>query len=480
MVAGGGASGLNAVPIARELGCRRVLLPVDGERALRLRSAVRGHRLRVLAQPLRGDALARPRGSERRARRRRGAGGRVPRGSGRAAGDGGAQGLLRRGPVPRPGVGARRAGAAPARIGRGRPCGRGGASTRRTSASSPCGSRDSTWSACSGRCVRRPCSTSRSCGRDSRRRPAPTVERRGVLQGDRARDRPTPRRSVSPCRNADRGARRSCASRRRRSSSTQARAPSSRSTGTTCSSSRRSGPRARRLPKRRSRDELLRPRHARCDREPARLDRPRDGEHAPPHRPLGRPEHGARLLLRADHRRQPPARVRRGPAGACDRHGVPRRGDDRPPPGAGRGRRVPAQRPVPRQHASGRPRHPRPGLLGGPARVHSCRQGAPGRLRQRPADDLHAVCARRLRGGQPDLPGGARAAGLPRRRRRDPHVPPPDPGTRPVVRRLPGDDRRGPDRRGAPEGALRASTGRRPWRSSSRSGSTTPSVASRM
>ena len=58
------------------------------------------------------------------------------------------------------------------------------------------------------------------------------------------------------------------------------------------------------------------------------------------------------------------------------------------------------------------------------------------------------VCTRRLRGGQPDLPGRTRAARLPRHRRRDPHVPPADPRPRPVVRRLPRDARRRPDRRG--------------------------------
>ena len=46
--------------------------------------------------------------------------------------------------------------------------------------------------------------------------------------------------------------------------------------------------------------------------------------------------------------------------------------------------------PLPRQHASGRPRDPRPRLHRGRARVHRVRQGAPGRLRQRAADDLHA------------------------------------------------------------------------------------------
>ena len=77
------------------------------------------------------------------------------------------------------------------------------------------------------------------------------------------------------------------------------------------------------------------------------------------------------------------------------------------------GRRVPAQRPLPRQHAPGRPRDPRAGLLGGAASLHRCGEGAPGRLRERAADHLHALRTRRLRGGQSDLPGRARAARLP-------------------------------------------------------------------
>ena len=54
-----------------------------------------------------------------------------------------------------------------------------------------------------------------------------------------------------------------------------------------------------------------------------------------------------------------------------------------------RGRRVPAQRPLPRQHAPRRPHDPRAGLPRRRAPVHRRRQGPPGRLRERAADDVH-------------------------------------------------------------------------------------------
>ena len=120
-----------------------------------------------------------------------------------------------------------------------------------------------------------------------------------------------------------------------------------------------------------------------------------------------------------------------------------------------RRRRLPAQRPLPRQHAPGRPRHPRAGHLGGRPPLHGGGEGASGRLRQLPADDLHALRARRLRGRQPDLPGRARAARLRGHRRHHPHVPPPHPRAGAVVRRLPGDARRRAHRRGAAQGAVR-------------------------
>ena len=207
MVAGGGASGLNVVPIARELGCRRVLLPSMAS-ALSACGALfadivsefsrsRYEETRSLDREAVNDALA---DVEERA-------------DGFLAGLAGlpvtadAQGLPRRGPVPRPGVGARRAGAAPARVGRGRARRSRRPSTRRTSASSPCGSRDSTWSACSGRCGRRPCSTSRSCGRDSRRRPAPTGEVEAYFKETGLATVPRYDGPSLPRRNPDRGAR---------------------------------------------------------------------------------------------------------------------------------------------------------------------------------------------------------------------------------------------------------------------------------
>ena len=68
MVAGGGASGLNIVPIARELGCRPGAAPQHGRRAERVRRAVLGHHLRVHRQPVRGDPPAGPRRGQRDAR----------------------------------------------------------------------------------------------------------------------------------------------------------------------------------------------------------------------------------------------------------------------------------------------------------------------------------------------------------------------------------------------------------------------------
>ena len=91
----------------------------------------------------------------------------------------------------------------------------------------------------------------------------------------------------------------------------------------------------------------------------------------------------------------------------------------------------------------------------GTARLHRGGQGAPGRLRQRPADHVHALRARRLRGGRLIFPAVRVQRDYRGHRRRHPHVPAPDPRPRPVVRRLPGDGRRSADRRGAAQGAVR-------------------------
>ncbi len=56
IVAGGGASGLNIVPIARELGCRPRAAAEHRRGAQRLRRDVRRHHLGVLGQPLRRNA----------------------------------------------------------------------------------------------------------------------------------------------------------------------------------------------------------------------------------------------------------------------------------------------------------------------------------------------------------------------------------------------------------------------------------------
>ena len=234
---------------------------------------------------------------------------------------------------------ARRSGSStcPSRLGSSRDDGRararGGLPRRRTSASSPSASPASTSSACSGRRARRPCSRKPDRAAARSRRPERPSRRSdhvaGVLPRDRTRAgaAATTARLCRPGR-THRRARRSSASRPRRSSSTPARALSSRRSATTCSSSSRTQRTDSRCGRSAAREP--RPRRARGDRQPARLDRPRDGEHAPAHRSLGGAEHGPRLLLRADHRRQPAARLRRGPAGARDRHGVPRARRDRP------------------------------------------------------------------------------------------------------------------------------------------------------
>ena len=82
-------------------------------------------------------------------------------------------------------------------------------STRRTSASSPCASRASTSSACSGRCVPRPCRASPPCTRAPRpeRRSRAGSDRARLLPRDRARARAQLRRRRPAARRAHRGPR---------------------------------------------------------------------------------------------------------------------------------------------------------------------------------------------------------------------------------------------------------------------------------
>ena len=137
---------------------------------------------------------------------------------------------------------------------------------------------------------------------------------------------------------------------------------------------------------------------ARGARQPVRVDRPRDDQHAVSHRALGGAQHGARLLLLDRHRRRPAARRGRGPSGARAR----RRAADRVDARAARrrprrGRRVHPQRPLPRQHPHRRHHDPGAGVRRRRARVHRLRQGPPGRRRQLRPEHLHAVRARPLR-----------------------------------------------------------------------------------
>ena len=84
--------------------------------------------------------------------------------------------------------------------------------------------------------------------------------------------------------------------------------------------------------------------------------------------------------------------------------GLQTRVDARAAPRPARGRRLPPQRPLSRQHAHRRPHDPRAGLRRGRAPVHRLRQGAPGRLRQRRPTTYCPCAARRLRGGRADFP----------------------------------------------------------------------------
>ena len=196
---------------------------LDGECPLVLRRALRGHRLGVLAQPLRGDPLARPRRRERGAGGRRRPGRRVPRGPRLAAGDRDAQGL----PRSRRATGHRSGSwTCPSRGGsrRTRTCAPSRRrSTPRTSGSSPCASRASTSSACSGRRGRRPCSRSRSCGRASSPAAPETAEATAdaYFRETGLRARPSVRGQCPPGRRRGSRGRRSSASRPRPSSSTR-------------------------------------------------------------------------------------------------------------------------------------------------------------------------------------------------------------------------------------------------------------------
>ena len=107
LVAGGGAAGLNIAPIARELGCRRVLLP----RSAGALSAFGGQHADIVTEAGRSlftdSALVRLRRGRRGARRRRRQARRGRRGARRARRRRGRDRALRRGPLRAPGVGPR-------------------------------------------------------------------------------------------------------------------------------------------------------------------------------------------------------------------------------------------------------------------------------------------------------------------------------------------------------------------------------------
>ena len=159
-----------------------------------------------------------------------------------------------------------------------------------------------------------------------------------------------------------------------------------------------------------------------------RCDPARDDGRGDAHRALGRDRPVARLLLRHRHRLERAAGRRRGHPGPHLRR--PSADQDHVPgaPGISRGRRLPPQRPVRRQQPCGRLVDHRARLLRGRASLQRHREGPPGRLRRQHPDHLHAARPRRVRGGRVDLPLRARAAGFPRQRGHRAHVPPPNQG----------------------------------------------------
>ena len=214
------------------------------------------------------------------------------------------------------------------------------------------------------------------------------------------------------------------------------------------------------------------------DREPARRHRARDDQHAAARRALRRHLERARLLLLHPHRRQSPAGVGRGPAGAHLRRPFPGREHVQVPRGRHpRGRRLSRQRPLWRQHASRRPHLPGPGVHRGRAPVHDGRQVPHGRHRQQHSVELFRQGARRLRGRRAGVSGRAHPAQFQERARHHPHVPRAHPRAGAVVRRLARRARLGAHRRAPAQAAVREIRKARPSRPSSATGSTIPSGA---
>ena len=123
IVAGGGAAGLNIMPIARELGCSHHDPAEDRERHVGLRHAVFRHRVRADAQPRDHVWQLRPGWRQQGARRDRREARGVPPQPARRRSGAVPQGVFRRGALQVAGVGARHAPAGEAvsrREGRGR------------------------------------------------------------------------------------------------------------------------------------------------------------------------------------------------------------------------------------------------------------------------------------------------------------------------------------------------------------------------
>ena len=203
------------------------------------------------------------------------------------------------------------------------------------------------------------------------------------------------------------------------------------------------------------RGEPHQPGSAAGDGEPYGRGLPRDDQHHAAGGAVLRHRHGARLLVCGHHVGQPSARRGRGLPHPCLGHQHPDQIDAGPASRLCRGRCVPAQRPLSRQHPPGRPHHPGAGVPRGGALLHRRGEGASGRCRQQPAHHLHGASRGRLSGRRADLPLRPGAAGFPEHRRHHPHVRAPHPRARAVVRRLSRRRRRGPRRRTLGQGLHR-------------------------
>ena len=139
------------------------------------------------------------------------------------------------------------------------------------------------------------------------------------------------------------------------------------------------------------RENRINPGPAAGDGEPHGRGLPRDDQHHAAGGAVLGHRHGARFLVRGHHVRQPGARRGRGLPHPRLGHQHPDQVDAGPASRLCRGRCLPPQRPLSRQHAPGRSHHPRAGVPRGGALLHRRREGSSGRCRQQPAHHLHGA-----------------------------------------------------------------------------------------